>query len=44
MASIREKLEVADVPTIARGYAVVLIIAGALSMAFMGFGGLMSGG
>jgi H+/Na+-translocating ferredoxin:NAD+ oxidoreductase subunit A len=44
MASIREKLEMADVPTIARGTAVVLIIAGALSMAFMGFGGLMSGG
>ena len=44
MASIREKLELADVPTIARGTAVVLIIAGALSMAFMGFGGLMSGG
>jgi electron transport complex protein RnfA len=44
MASIREKLEVADVPTIARGTGVVLIIAGALSMAFMGFGGLMSGG
>jgi electron transport complex protein RnfA len=43
MASIREKLEMADVPTIARGYAVVLIIAGALSMAFMGFGGLLSG-
>jgi len=44
MASIREKLELADVPTIARGTAVVLLIAGALSMAFMGFGGLMSGG
>jgi electron transport complex protein RnfA len=43
MASIREKLELADVPTIARGTAVVLIIAGALSMAFMGFGGLLSG-
>lgn len=43
MASIREKLELADVPIIARGTAVVLIIAGALSMAFMGFGGLLSG-
>ena len=43
MASIREKLELADVPTVARGTAIVLIIAGALSMAFMGFGGLLSG-
>ena len=43
MASIREKLEMADVPAVARGTAVVLLIAGALSMAFMGFGGLMSG-
>jgi Na+-translocating ferredoxin:NAD+ oxidoreductase subunit A len=43
MASIREKLELADVPAVARGTAIVLIIAGALSMAFMGFGGLLSG-
>ena len=44
MASVREKLEMADVPMIARGTAIVLFIAGGLSMAFMGFGGLMSGG
>ncbi|HET9426574.1 MAG TPA: Rnf-Nqr domain containing protein [Gemmatimonadaceae bacterium] len=43
MASIREKLELADLPAIVRGTGVVLLIAGALSMAFMGFGGLMSG-
>jgi Na+-translocating ferredoxin:NAD+ oxidoreductase subunit A len=42
MASIREKLELANVPDIARGTATVLFIAGALSMAFMGFAGLMS--
>jgi electron transport complex protein RnfA len=42
MASIREKLEFANVPVVARGTAVVLFIAGALSMAFMGFAGLMS--
>lgn len=43
MASIREKLEVADVPAVARGTAIVLIIASGLSMAFMGFAGLMNG-
>ena len=44
MASIREKLEIANVPAVARGTATVLFIAGALSMAFMGFGGLLSAG
>ena len=44
MASVRERLELADVPAVARGAAVVLIIAGSLSLAFMGFSGLMSGG
>jgi electron transport complex protein RnfA len=43
MASVREKLDLADVPAIARGTAMVLIIASGLSMAFMGFAGLMSG-
>jgi Na+-translocating ferredoxin:NAD+ oxidoreductase subunit A len=43
MASIREKLDLADVPGIARGAALVLIIAGGLSLAFMGFAGLGSG-
>ena len=42
MASIREKLQFADVPAIARGTAIVLIIAGALSLAFMGFAGLLT--
>ncbi len=42
MASIREKLEFADVPAVARGTALVLIIAGALSLAFMGFAGLLT--
>ncbi len=43
MASIRVRLEVADVPKVARGMAVVLIIASCLSLAFMGFAGLGSG-
>lgn len=42
MASIREQSELADVPSIARGMGLVLIIAGSLSLAFMGFAGLLS--
>lgn len=42
MASIREKLQFANVPSVARGTAIVLIIAGALSLAFMGFAGLLT--
>ena len=42
MASIREDSELADVPRVVRGMALVLIIAGSLSMAFMGFAGLGS--
>ena len=44
MASIREDAERATIPQIARGMALVLIIAGSLSLAFMGFAGLGSGG
>jgi Na+-translocating ferredoxin:NAD+ oxidoreductase subunit A len=42
MASMRERLELATVPRVARGVALVLIVAGGLSMAFMGFAGLFS--
>jgi electron transport complex protein RnfA len=42
MASIRELLETVGVPDVARGTAVVLIVAGSLSLAFMGFAGLLS--
>jgi Na+-translocating ferredoxin:NAD+ oxidoreductase subunit A len=42
MASIRVRLDVADVPKMARGLAIVLIIASSLSLAFMGFAGLGS--
>ena len=42
MASIRESSEMADVPSLAKGMALVLIIAGSLSLAFMGFAGLLS--
>jgi len=42
MAGIREEVEMADVPVLLRGTAMNLIIAGILSMAFMGFAGLFS--
>ncbi len=41
MASIRETIEFSDVPNVAKGTGLVLIIAGTLSMAFMGFAGLL---
>ena len=40
MAGLREKLELADVPSISKGAAVTLMLAGILSLTFMGFAGL----
>jgi Na+-translocating ferredoxin:NAD+ oxidoreductase subunit A len=40
MAVIREELELADVPGVVKGTALVMAIAGILSIAFMGFAGL----
>ncbi|HEU5358783.1 MAG TPA: Rnf-Nqr domain containing protein [Gemmatimonadales bacterium] len=42
MASIRERIEVAEVPVIARRMGLVLVVASCLSMAFMGFAGMGS--
>lgn len=42
MAIIREEVELSTVPALARGAALTFIIAGILSLAFMGFGGLLS--
>ena len=42
MAGLREKLAFASVPDIARGTAVTLMLAGILSLTFMGFAGLGS--
>ena len=42
MASLRERIELADVPAVARNMGLVLILAGSLSLAFMGFAGLFS--
>lgn len=41
MSGIRERLEFADVPKPLRGVPIALIMAGLLSMAFMGFSGLV---
>ena len=40
MASVRERLELSDVPGVAQGTALSLMLAGLLSLAFMGFAGL----
>jgi electron transport complex protein RnfA len=42
MAGLREETELAPVPRLMRGTALNLLIAGILSMAFMGFSGLFS--
>ncbi|MDP8299633.1 MAG: electron transport complex subunit RsxA [Candidatus Tantalella remota] len=43
MAGIREELEFADVPEPLKGAGITLILAGMLALAFMGFGGIISG-
>lgn len=40
MAGLREQLNLADVPSVVKGAALTLILAGILSLAFMGFAGL----
>jgi electron transport complex protein RnfA len=40
MAGLREKLELASVPDVVQGTALSLVLAGLLSIAFMGFAGL----
>jgi electron transport complex protein RnfA len=42
MASLREETERAAIPAVVRGTALTLILAGSLSLAFMGFAGLFS--
>ena len=42
MAGIREKLELADMPDEVKGTAVTLMVAGLLSICFMGFAGLFN--
>jgi electron transport complex protein RnfA len=40
MSGLREELELADVPDLVKGTALTLMIAGVLSLSFMGFAGL----
>lgn len=40
IAGLREKLDFADVPNVVKGTALTLLIAGILSLSFMGFAGL----
>ncbi len=40
MAGLREQLDLADIPNVAKGTALTLLIAGILSLSFMGFAGL----
>ena len=40
MAGIREKLDLADAPDVVKGTALTLVVAGLLSVCFMGFAGL----
>lgn len=40
IAGLREQLELAEVPSIAKGTALTLLLAGILSLSFMGFAGL----
>jgi len=40
MAGLREKLELADIPRIAQGAAMTLMLGGILSLIFMGFAGM----
>lgn len=42
MASIRMELDLADVPSVVKGTALVFLVAGVLSLAFMGFAGMLT--
>ena len=44
MAGIREETELAEIPDVVQGAALAFLIAGILSLAFMGFAGLFSSG
>jgi electron transport complex protein RnfA len=42
-AAMRERVAVADVPAVFQGTAIALVTAGLMSLAFMGFSGLVKG-
>ena len=41
MASVREKLELSEIPESLKGFPIALITAGLMSIAFLGFKGLV---
>lgn len=43
MAGLRERLQLANIPTLVQGAAISLIVGGLLSLAFMGFAGIGGG-
>ena len=43
LSLVRERIELSDVPNLAKGTALTLVLAAILSMAFMGFGGMGNG-
>ncbi len=44
LAVVRERTDLSDIPTLARGTVLTLILASILSLAFMGFAGMGNGG
>jgi electron transport complex protein RnfA len=44
LSLVRERVGLSDVPNLAKGTAMTLVLAAILSMAFMGFGGMGNGG
>ena len=44
LSLIRERADLSDVPSLAKGTAMTLVLAAILSMAFMGFAGMGNGG
>ncbi len=44
LSLVRERTDLSDVPSLARGTALTLVLASVLSMAFMGFAGMGGGG
>lgn len=44
LSLVRERVELSDIPDLARGTALTLVLAAILSMAFMGFAGMGNGG
>ena len=44
LSLLRERVDLSDVPSLAKGTALTLVLAAILSMAFMGFAGMGNGG